>query len=95
MLLLGEPMLAQEAFEAGLIAKVVGRDELQSTARGWADALAKKPPKALRESKRLMRQAISKPLQDVLEEDLALFGEMLQGDEAKAVLAAMVNKSKG
>jgi hypothetical protein len=42
-----------------------------------------------------MRQAISKPLQDVLEEDLALFGEMLQGDEAKAVLAAMVNKSKG
>ena len=27
--------------------------------------------------------------------DLALFGEMLQGDEAKAVLAAMVNKGKG
>jgi len=95
MLLLGEPMLAQEAFEAGLIAKVVSSDELQATARGWAATLAKKPPRALRESKRLMRQAISKPLQDVLEEDLALFGEMLQGDEAKAVLAAMVNKSKG
>ena len=31
----------------------------------------------------------------MLEEDLALFGEMLQGDEAKAVLAAMVNKGKG
>jgi len=24
-----------------------------------------------------------------------LFGEMLQGDEAKAVIAAMVSKSKG
>jgi len=41
MLLLGEPMLAQEAFEAGLIAKVVSREELQATARGWADTLAK------------------------------------------------------
>ena len=95
MLLMGEPMLAQEAFEAGLIAKVVKREELEATARNWAVTLAKKPPRALRESKRLMRESINKPLQDVVKEDLALFGEMLQGDEAKAVIAAMVSKSKG
>ncbi|MCG8394118.1 MAG: enoyl-CoA hydratase [Pseudomonadales bacterium] len=95
MLLLGEPMLAQEAFEAGLIAKVVQAEELQATARNWALALAKKPPRALRESKRLMREAINKPLHEVVKEDLALFGELLQGDEAKAVIAAMVSKSKG
>lgn len=95
MLLLGEPMLAQEAFEAGVVAKVVKREELEATARNWAIALANKPPRALRESKRLMREAINKPLHEVLNEDLALFGDLLQGDEAKAVIAAMVNKSKG
>ncbi|MZR64225.1 enoyl-CoA hydratase [Alcanivorax sp. DP30] len=95
MLLMGEPMLAQEAYEAGLIAKVVKREELEATARNWAVTLAKKPPRALRESKRLMRESINKPLHDVVKEDLALFGEMLQGDEAKAVIAAMLSKSKG
>ena len=95
MLLLGEPMLAQDAFEVGLVGKVVKREELEATARGWAVALAKKPPRALRESKRLMRKAINTPLHEVVKEDLALFGELLQGDEAKAVIAAMVNKAKG
>ena len=94
MLLLGEPMLAQEAYETGLVAKVVKREELEATARNWAVTLAKKPPRALRESKRLMREAINKPLDEVVKEDLALFGELLQGDEAKAVIAAMVSKSK-
>jgi hypothetical protein len=42
-----------------------------------------------------MRESINKPLHQVVKEDLALFGEMLQGDEAKAVIAAMVSKSKG
>ncbi|EKF75956.1 enoyl-CoA hydratase [Alcanivorax hongdengensis A-11-3] len=89
MLLLGEPMLAQEALEAGLVAKVVPTDQVQQTASEWAQTLAKKPPRALRESKRLMRSGISRGLDDILNEDLALFGEMLQSDEAKAVLTAM------
>ena len=95
MLLLGEPMLAAEALEIGLLAKVVAREELDATARNLAATLAKKPPRALQASKRLMRESINKPLHQVVKEDLALFGEMLQGDEAKAVIAAMVSKSKG
>ena len=95
MLLLGEPMLAAEALEIGLLAKVVAREELDATARNMAVTLAKKPPRALQASKRLMRESINKPLHQVVKEDLALFGEMLQGDEAKAVIAAMVSKSKG
>jgi len=95
MLLLGEPMLAAEALEIGLVAKVVKGDELDATARNMAATLAKKPPRALQASKRLMRESINKPLHQVVKEDLALFGEMLQGDEAKAVIAAMVSKSKG
>jgi enoyl-CoA hydratase/carnithine racemase len=95
LLLLCEPMLAQEAYETGLVAKVVKREELEATARNWAVALAKKPPRALRESKRLMRESINKPLYEVVKEDLALFGDLLQGDEAKAVIAAMLSKSKG
>ena len=88
-------MLAAEALEIGLVAKVVKGDELDATARNMAATLAKKPPRALQASKRLMRESINKPLHQVVKEDLALFGEMLQGDEAKAVIAAMVSKSKG
>ena len=42
-----------------------------------------------------MRESINKPLYEVVKEDLALFGDLLQGDEAKAVIAAMLSKSKG
>lgn len=94
MLLLGEPLPAKEAHDCGLVAKVVPAAELSQAAGNWAQALAEKPPLALRESKRLMRQAINKPLDEVIEEDLTLFAEMLQGDEARAVLAARMQKGK-
>ena len=59
---------------------------------GYARTLAAKPPRAMRESKRLMRQAAQMDLHDLIDHDLALFAELLQGDEAKAILAAKVGK---
>lgn len=92
MLLLGEPLSAAEAYQAGLVSKLVSVDELAEAGREIAARLAAKPPLALRESKRLMRMAINRDLEDVVEEDLALFGEMLQGDEARAALAARLKR---
>ena len=57
MLLAGEPLLAPEALQAGLVAKMVSPAELADTAAAYARTLAAKPPRAMRESKRLMRQA--------------------------------------
>ncbi len=92
MLLVGEPLTAEEAAQAGLVARVVERAHLEGTARQYAVALAAKPRRAMRESKRLMRQAAEMPLAELVDHDLALFAEMLQGDEAKAILAAKLGK---
>jgi len=92
MLLAGEPLLAPEALQAGLVAKMVSPAELADTAAAYARTLAAKPPRAMRESKRLMRQAAQMDLHDLIDHDLALFAELLQGDEAKAILAAKVGK---
>ena len=92
MLLAGEPLLAPEALQAGLVAKMVSPAELVATATDYARTLAAKPPRALRESKRLMRQAAQMDLHDLIDHDLALFAELLQGDEARAILAAKVGK---
>lgn len=92
MLLVGEPLTAEEALQAGLVARVVERSHLEGTARQYAVALAAKPRRAMRESKKLMRQAAEMPLAELVDHDLALFAEMLKGDEAKAILAAKLGK---
>ncbi|GAA5126940.1 enoyl-CoA hydratase-related protein [Alloalcanivorax gelatiniphagus] len=92
MLLAGEPLGADEALQCGLVAKVVARAELEGAARGYAVALAAKPRRAMRESKRLMRQAPEMALHDLIDHDLALFAELLRGDEAKEILAAKLGK---
>ena len=71
---------------------MVSPAELADTAAAYARTLAAKPPRAMRESKRLMRQAAQMDLHDLIDHDLALFAELLQGDEAKAILAAKVGK---
>lgn len=92
LLLVGEPLNADEGLAAGLVAKVVKRAELEGVARGYARALAAKPPRALRESKKLMRQAPEMALAELIDHDLALFSELLQGEEAQALLRAKMNQ---
>lgn len=92
MLLAGEPLGAEEALRYGLVARVVGRAEMTATARGYAVELAAKPRRAMRESKRLMRQGADMSVHELIDHDLALFAELLRGDEAKAILAAKMGK---
>lgn len=92
MLLLGEPLPADEAYRCGLLSSVVPLDELQNAVTSMAKSLAAKPPKALMASKRLMRGAIHRPLDELVDEDMALFGEMLMGEESRAAIAAKLKK---
>ena len=63
----GEPITANEAYEAGLVHAVVPREELESTARAWAQRLAAMPPFALRAAKRAVIEGIDLPLTHALE----------------------------
>ena len=62
----GEPIDAAEAYRLGLVHAVVSRSHLIDTARAWAEALAAKPPAALRATKRAVVEGVGLPLADGL-----------------------------
>ena len=67
MLLLGERMTADEAKAAGIVNRVVPRDELEATVADWAAKLASKSPVVMRLGKDAMFRQQDMPLQDALE----------------------------
>ena len=78
-LLLGGRMTAQQALEYGLANRVVPGDEVVGTARELARKLAKLPPQALRETRRVLNQPlvarVEESLDDVLDVETASFDE--------------------
>jgi len=67
MLLLGERMTAQEAFDVGIVNKVVPAAELEGTVRAWAERLAAKSPAMMRLGKDAMFRQMDMPFLDALE----------------------------
>ncbi|MDP6642788.1 MAG: crotonase/enoyl-CoA hydratase family protein [Rhodospirillales bacterium] len=63
----GDTISAQEAFDCGLVSKVVSPDDLMTEAQAMADRIVKNPARALRLSKRLMREAMHVRLDTLLE----------------------------
>ena len=93
-LLLGEAFSAQEAFEMGMLSKVLPLDELQPFAMRQAAKLVALPAASIRATKSLMK----KPKQDQIEAAIAaeidLFSAMLQAPEAKEAFTAFFEKRK-
>ena len=67
MLLLGERMTADEARQAGIVNRVVPKDELTATVDEWATKLAGKSPVVMRLGKDAMFRQQDMALQDALE----------------------------
>lgn len=87
-LLLGEPFTGEQAHQAGLVNRLVEPERLDETAIAMAQALAARPPEAVRLSKRLLRD----PLHDVtvatIRREAAVFVERLQSAEARRAFEA-------
>lgn len=81
MLLAGEFFSAGDAFAAGLITSVVADDRADETAAAAAAKLAALPPVAVRETKRLMREAIAQDVREQMDAEIAAFAERLVSDE--------------
>lgn len=71
MLLTGDPITAQRAYEVGLINRVVTADELMPTALGLAERICKNGPLAVRTSKEIAVRALDLVPGFVLEKELA------------------------
>ncbi len=67
MLLLGERWSAADAAAAGLVNRVVARDEFDAAVADWAQKLAGKSPLIMRLGKEAMRRQLDMPLDDALD----------------------------
>ncbi len=89
MNLTGESVSADEAYEYGLVNRVVADHELLDTALAWARKLASQPPLAVRH----IKQTSSDPSLDAgLEAEQRAFAEVFATDDAREGVAAFVEK---
>jgi enoyl-CoA hydratase/carnithine racemase len=93
-LMLGEAFSAAEAYEMGLVSKLVPAVELVEFAQVQAARLAALPAASLRVTKRLMKQANTEVIQLRMQEENRLFGQMLSAGEAKEAIAAFLEKRR-
>ena len=88
----GRTIDAAEALRLGLVTAVFEPDELLPAARETAAALAAKSPAALALAKRLCNLGLGADHADGLAAEVAGFGELFAGDDAKEGLTAFVEK---
>lgn len=93
-LLLGEAFLAQEAFEMGLVSKVLPVAELLPFAQRQAAKLVALPAASIRTTKALMKRAKTGPVNEAMVAENKLFGAMLLAPEAKEAFTAFFEKRK-
>lgn len=67
LILTGDTITAQEALAIGLVSKVVAPEEVMPAAKDLAERIAVNPPRSVRLSKRLLREAQHSRLTDILE----------------------------
>ena len=91
LLLLADSIDASTARDFGLVNRVVDPAELDATAMDLARRLAAKPPEAVRQSKRLMREDPDRVLQR-MEDENEVFGRLLGSPEAREAFTAFLEK---
>lgn len=90
LLLMGEMFSAETAREIGLVNAVVANATQHALER--AQALALKPPEAIRQSKALLRAPLQDRVLETIREEAALFIERLQSEEAQEAFTAFMEK---
>jgi enoyl-CoA hydratase/carnithine racemase len=93
-LFFGESFSAHEAFEMGLVNKVLPPDELMTFAKAQAAKLTLLPPSSLRTTKSLMKSGQTDTIMAKMWEENKHFGAMLLAPEAKEAFKAFFEKRK-
>jgi enoyl-CoA hydratase / 3-hydroxyacyl-CoA dehydrogenase len=88
--LTGDPISADEAFEIGLVTRIVADHELHDVARAWARKLGGQAPLAVGAIKRTT--AGDADLDEGIEAEKAAFGEVFQSADAREGIGAFLGK---
>lgn len=94
ILLFGEMISAQRAYEIGLVNKVVPLEELLNIATEWANKLAEKPVMAMRMMKLAINTGSKVDLDSALDIEATCFGNAFASDDRKEGMQAFVEKRK-
>jgi enoyl-CoA hydratase/3-hydroxyacyl-CoA dehydrogenase len=86
---IGDPILADEAFELGLVNRVVDDHELLDTALAWARKLASQAPLALEQIKQV---SAAGDLDSGIEAEKQAFASVFQSADAREGIAAFLAK---
>jgi enoyl-CoA hydratase/3-hydroxyacyl-CoA dehydrogenase len=89
MNMVGDPVMADEAYEFGLVNRVVDDHELLDTALSWARKLAAQAPIALEQIKRVTGAS---DLQDGLAQERQAFANIFASEDAREGIAAFLGK---
>ena len=93
MLVMGEPLTAEAAREAGIVNTVVPASEVDACALAAAKAIAALPPEGVRASRRLLRGSPDEIVARV-DAEAEAFKERLRSPEAQAAFAAFLNRKR-
>lgn len=93
MLLVGEFLPAQRAYEMGLVNRVVARDELESATMDMARTIAQKSPKAVKIGKEAFYRQAEMPLEDAYAFAGRVMAENMMARDTEAGIGAFVAKA--
>jgi enoyl-CoA hydratase/3-hydroxyacyl-CoA dehydrogenase len=85
----GDPIAAEEAYEFGLVNRVVADHELFDTALAWARKFSRQAPLALEQIKRVSHRG---DLDEGIEAEKAGFGAVLASEDAREGIGAFLGK---
>ena len=92
MCLLGEPILANKAFEWGLIHELVPRGQLAQRGQWWAERLLKLPAEAIRQTKKLVHLDEGSQPKVAYRADTEAYIRCLQLPDASEGIRAFIEK---
>lgn len=88
----GEAITAEQAYEWGMLNRLVKADALMDEAMALAQRIAKNPPQALRATKQLLRAGTSMPLDSLLQMSAAIQANLHQTEDHLEAVSAMIEK---
>ena len=94
MLVAGRKLKGTEAFQAGLVSRVVEPEELEDAVDAVVAGVLKASPTAILETKRLTRDSMESPLAQGLASEASTFAYCFAGSEAKEGISAFIEKRK-
>jgi enoyl-CoA hydratase/carnithine racemase len=94
LLVMGRPLSAQDAREAGIVNTVVDAAVVEETALKAAQEIAALPPNAVMLARRLMRSSSDESVAERIEVEVGHFQQLLKSDAARAAFAAFFARKK-